>query len=120
MQLLQARPYGNTARCAGRRRHSNEMPETKRIDGIDLLRGLFILLAVFIAAGPFARTRHFNPNPVWREYSYFGGMDAIAMGCLTAILLSHRRLSRSAQLLCGYTGTAILIFILGLSSPLGN
>lgn len=78
-------------------------------------RYLFILLAVFIVAGPFARTKHFNPNPVWREYSYQGGMDAIAMGCLTAILLTGRQLSRTVQRICGYTGTAILIFILGFS-----
>ena len=78
-------------------------------------RYLFVLLALFIAAGPFARTRHFNPNPVWREYSYQGGMDAIAMGCLTAILLTGRQFSRNAQRICGYTGNAILIFILGFS-----
>ena len=78
-------------------------------------RYLFILLGLFITAGPFARTKHFNPNPVWREYSYQGGMDAIAMGCLTAILLTGRQLSSTWQRVCGYTGTAILIFILSFS-----
>src|SRR4029077_9214244 len=48
-------------------------------------RLLVIPLAVFVVLGPFARSRAFNPNPVWREYSYLGGMDAIALGCLTAL-----------------------------------
>ena len=55
-----------------------------------LLVGLLVLLMV---AGPFARAKMFDPNPVWREYSYMGGMDAIAMGCLTAMLLAGRKLS---------------------------
>src|SRR5665213_2080007 len=39
-------------------------------------RWLFVaLLVFFVMAGPFARMKAFNPNPVWREYSYLGGMD---------------------------------------------
>ncbi len=74
------------------------------------------LLMLFIIAGPFARAKAFNPNPVWREYSYLGGMDAIALGCLTALLLAdHRRLSKAAIALCGATGAALLIFSLCFS-----
>jgi peptidoglycan/LPS O-acetylase OafA/YrhL len=76
---------------------------------------LVALLTAFIVAGPFARMKSFNPNPVWREYSYLGGMDAIALGCLTAMFLSGRRLSRSWIYLCGALGSAILIFSLGFS-----
>lgn len=36
--------------------------------------------------GPFARTVWAHDNETWQEYSYLGGMDAIALGCLTAIL----------------------------------
>jgi peptidoglycan/LPS O-acetylase OafA/YrhL len=53
---------------------------------------LIALLLVFVALGPYARVT--ASNEVWREYSYLGGMDAIAIGCLTALFLNHRRLSR--------------------------
>ena len=76
---------------------------------------LTILLTIFIVAGPFARAKAFNHNPVWREYSYLGGMDAIAMGCLTAMLLSSKRLSKAAMRACGASGTALLIFSLCFS-----
>jgi peptidoglycan/LPS O-acetylase OafA/YrhL len=78
-------------------------------------RYLIPLLALFIVAGPFARMKAFNPNPVWREYSYLGGMDAIAFGCLTAILLSGKRLGRTAVLTCGSAGSALLTFCLAFS-----
>ena len=78
-------------------------------------RFLTPLLLLFVLAGPFARVKAFNPNPVWREYSYLGGMDAIALGCLTAILLSHKQLSRRAIYFCGSAGSALLIFSLCFS-----
>lgn len=73
------------------------------------------VLVLFIVAGPFARAKAFNPNPVWREYSYLGGMDAIALGCLTAVLLSGRRLPQVWIRLSGWIGAALLIFSLGFS-----
>ena len=82
---------------------------------------LFIpLLAVLIILGPFARSPLFNHNDVWQEYSYLGGMDAIALGCLTAILLSHlnqahHTLSRRTLRIFLLAGLATLIFCLCLS-----
>jgi peptidoglycan/LPS O-acetylase OafA/YrhL len=76
---------------------------------------LAVPLTLFVIAGPFARAKAFNPNPVWREYSYLGGMDAIALGCLTALLLAHHRLSRNTVRALTATGAALLIFILGFS-----
>jgi peptidoglycan/LPS O-acetylase OafA/YrhL len=73
------------------------------------------LLGVLIVAGPFARMKMFDPNPVWREYSYLGGMDAIAMGCLTAMLLAGRRVSRRWVWVCGSLGAALLVFCFGFS-----
>jgi peptidoglycan/LPS O-acetylase OafA/YrhL len=73
------------------------------------------LLCVLVVIGPFARSRAFNHNPVWREYSYLGGMDAIALGCLTALLVSRRRFSRGGLRALGGLGTALLIFSLGFS-----
>ncbi len=80
-------------------------------------RGRFLLipLLIFVVLGPFARSRAFNPNPVWREYSYLGGMDAIALGCLTALFVARRRLSRTMRWTVGSLGTALLVFSLGFS-----
>ena len=73
---------------------------------------LIALLLVFVALGPFART---TSNEVWREYSYLGGMDAIALGCLTALIVAGRRFSpRMLRILAG-AGLAILIVSLCFS-----
>jgi peptidoglycan/LPS O-acetylase OafA/YrhL len=55
---------------------------------------LIAVLLGFIVLGPFARTVFTHDNEVWKEYSYLGGMDAIALGCLTALVLSRFHLSR--------------------------
>jgi peptidoglycan/LPS O-acetylase OafA/YrhL len=80
-------------------------------------RGRFLLipLLIFVVLGPFARSRAFNPNPVWREYSYLGGMDAIALGCLTALFAARHRLSRTMLWAAGSVGIALLVFSLGFS-----
>jgi len=78
-------------------------------------RALIIPLLAFIILGPFARSVAFNHNEVWREYSYLGGMDAIAMGCLTALLLAKRRLSRPALWTATITGATFVIFSLCFS-----
>jgi peptidoglycan/LPS O-acetylase OafA/YrhL len=74
------------------------------------------LLAGFVVLGPFARTVLTHGNPVWREYSYLGGMDAIAMGCLTALLLQNAALSKTAIRTCTIFGIASLAFILALGN----
>jgi peptidoglycan/LPS O-acetylase OafA/YrhL len=51
------------------------------------VRNRFVLLAIglgLMAAGPIARAHAFND--IWYDYSYLGGMDAIAIGCVTAIV----------------------------------
>jgi peptidoglycan/LPS O-acetylase OafA/YrhL len=73
---------------------------------------LIILLAGFVTAGPFARTVLAHGNELWHEYSYLGGMDAIALGCLTALAASRFPLSRRALRGLAFTGLALLIFIL--------
>jgi peptidoglycan/LPS O-acetylase OafA/YrhL len=78
-------------------------------------RFLVIPLLVFVVLGPFARARVFNPNPVWREYSYLGGMDAIALGCLTALFVARRRLSRTMLSMAAGLGAALLVFSLCFS-----
>ncbi|RSL16193.1 peptidoglycan/LPS O-acetylase OafA/YrhL [Edaphobacter aggregans] len=78
-------------------------------------RFLVIPLLMFVVLGPFARSRAFNPNPVWREYSYLGGMDAIALGCLTALFVARRHLTPKFLWALGILGTALLVFSLGFS-----
>jgi peptidoglycan/LPS O-acetylase OafA/YrhL len=76
---------------------------------------LIALLAVFVALGPFGRTVLTHGNGTWQEYSYLGGMDAIALGCLTALLVTPRMLSRSVLRTLLGAGLATLVFCLGFS-----
>ena len=79
-------------------------------------RKLFVtLLLSFVVLGPFGRTVLAHGNRVWREYSYLGGMDAIALGCLTALLIARHQLSRRVLYLFGELGSLLMIFILGFS-----
>jgi peptidoglycan/LPS O-acetylase OafA/YrhL len=76
---------------------------------------LLALLAVFIVLGPFARTVFAGSNETWQEYTYLGGMDAIAMGCLTAMLTARCRFSSTTLRVMGSAGFAIMVFCLGFS-----
>lgn len=76
---------------------------------------LIALLFVFVVLGPIGRTTLAHNNEIWREYSYLGGMDAIALGCLTALLVSWKRFSRPVLSVLGVAGAATLVFILGFS-----
>ncbi len=76
---------------------------------------LIVLLLGFVALGPFARTVLTHGNPIWKEYSYLGGTDAIALGCLTALLVSRFRFSRLILWILGSLGAALLVFCLGFS-----
>jgi peptidoglycan/LPS O-acetylase OafA/YrhL len=70
---------------------------------------LFILiLAGFIVLGPFGRTVFAHGNEIWEEYSYVGGMEAIAMGCLTALIVSRTRFSRALLRVLGGLGAVIV------------
>jgi peptidoglycan/LPS O-acetylase OafA/YrhL len=75
-------------------------------------RWLVFFLAAFVALGPFARTIFAHGNGVWREYSYLGGMDAIALGCLTAFFVSRRNLSRKLIFVLLGSGSALMVFCL--------
>ena len=78
-------------------------------------RWFFLLLAIFVALGPCARTVWAHGNETWQEYSYLGGMDAIALGCLTALLLPKLQLSRRGAVLLQSAGATMILFILGFS-----
>jgi peptidoglycan/LPS O-acetylase OafA/YrhL len=83
-------------------------------------RRFALLLSVFVLLGPFARTVWAHDNEVWEEYSYLGGMDAIAMGCLTALLLARVSLSRTAARSIGAIGAALLMLCLGFTHQLSG
>jgi peptidoglycan/LPS O-acetylase OafA/YrhL len=74
------------------------------------------MLAAFAVLGPLGRTVLAHGNPVWREYSYLGGMDAIALGCLTALLLSRVNFSRAGLRACAGAGIALAVLVLCFSS----
>ena len=76
---------------------------------------LIVLLLGFVALGPFARTLLTHGNEIWKEYSYLGGMDAIALGCLTALLVSRFQFSRLILGIFGSLGLALLAFCIGFS-----
>jgi peptidoglycan/LPS O-acetylase OafA/YrhL len=74
---------------------------------------LVAFLLTFVVLGPFARTVWSHGNPVWQEYSYLGGMDAIALGCLAAISVARgRRFSRLVLWTIGGAGVGLLTFVL--------
>ncbi len=50
---------------------------------------LFVLAAALLVLGPWARSVWMASSEIAQEKSYLGGMNAIALGCLTA-LLCHR------------------------------
>lgn len=75
-----------------------------------------MLLLLFVVLGPFGRTVLTHGNEVWQEYSYLGGTDAIAMGCLTALLLQHRSLSRAWLRVCLIAGVFLAAFMLLFSA----
>jgi peptidoglycan/LPS O-acetylase OafA/YrhL len=71
------------------------------------------LLSAFVVLGPFGRTVLAH-NDVWKEYSYLGGMDAIALGCLTALLVARVRFSQtSLRVFCGVGSALVGIVISG-------
>lgn len=81
---------------------------------------LFIILLLgFVVAGPFARAV-WTKNPIWQEKSYLGGMDGIALGCFSALLVDHlagsgrirRTLHKSAWLIMlEVIGAAFILLI---------
>ena len=71
----------------------------------------FILLC-FVALGPFARTIFTRGNEIWVEQSYLGGMDAIALGCLTALLVCPVHFSRPALRALAVAGATLIVSIL--------
>jgi peptidoglycan/LPS O-acetylase OafA/YrhL len=73
-------------------------------------------LLIFVLLGPFARTVFAHGNEVWQEYSYLGGMDAIALGCLTAIASSRITIPRPVIRMLSGLGALLVLFSLCFSN----
>jgi peptidoglycan/LPS O-acetylase OafA/YrhL len=71
-----------------------------------------VILLGFVALGPFARTVFARGNDIWSEQSYLGSMDAIALGCLTALLVRRVRFSRIALRAFTALGATLIVLIL--------
>jgi peptidoglycan/LPS O-acetylase OafA/YrhL len=76
---------------------------------------LSVFLVILVVLGPIGRAVLAQGNETWHEYSYLGGMDAIALGCLTAIATSRTPISPRFVPLLGGVGLALVFFILGFS-----
>lgn len=76
---------------------------------------LVAVLLGFVVLGPFGRTALAHGNATWEEYSYLGGMDAIALGCLTALIVTRVRWTRSLLWILGIAGGLLVLFVLGFS-----
>jgi peptidoglycan/LPS O-acetylase OafA/YrhL len=70
------------------------------------------ILLCFVALGPFARTIFARRNEIWAEQSYLGGMDAIALGCLTALLVRRVYFSPAALRAIAVAGATLILSIL--------
>jgi peptidoglycan/LPS O-acetylase OafA/YrhL len=70
------------------------------------------ILVCFVALRPFARTVFTRGNEIWSEQSYFGGMDAIALGCLTALLVNRVHFSRTVLRIGAVMGATLILAIL--------
>ena len=76
---------------------------------------LIPLLCGFVLLGPFARTMFTHGNDIWQEKSYLGSMDAIALGCLAAMLSSRVTLSQQTRRIVGSLGITLMLFMLCFS-----
>ena len=76
---------------------------------------LIPLLCGFVILGPFARGLFTHGNEIWQEKSYLGSMDAIALGCLTALLCSRVQFSHAARRTVCTLGVVLMVFILCFS-----
>jgi peptidoglycan/LPS O-acetylase OafA/YrhL len=66
------------------------------------------LLLTFVVLGPFGRTVWAHGNGIWEDYSYLGGMEGIALGCLTALLVARVRFSGVVVRALGIVGAAMV------------
>jgi peptidoglycan/LPS O-acetylase OafA/YrhL len=89
-------------------------PLVSRLLGRGKLFIAFLLGLIFL--GPFGRTLFTHGNEIWSEKSYLGSMDAIALGCLTALIASRTRFPLPVLRILAASGIGILTIVLGGSN----
>ena len=72
---------------------------------------LAAVAAMLLVSGPLARTV-LAFNDIWSDYSWLSGMDAIALGCITALLCTYFRPSSAIRWWLRAAGTAIAFCVL--------
>ena len=77
---------------------------------------LIALLMAIVAVGPFARTV-LTQNELWADYGYLSCMDAIALGCLAAMIAASVRF-RPATLRALQVAGAALVLLIMTARPL--
>ena len=70
---------------------------------------LLAIAAALVIAGPIARTHAFND--IWYDYSYLGGMDCIAIGCVTAMLARRNWAQRIPAWCPASIGSALILVV---------
>lgn len=69
---------------------------------------LFIAILIgFVVLGAPGRTVWTHGNEIWQDYSYLGGMEGIALGCLTALVVSRVQFSQRVLWILGASGALI-------------
>jgi peptidoglycan/LPS O-acetylase OafA/YrhL len=76
-------------------------------------RLLIAILCGFVVLGPFGRTVF--AKGLWKDYSYLGGMEGIALGCLTALLAARRTFTRTTLRALAAAGIAGVFFMLAIA-----
>jgi peptidoglycan/LPS O-acetylase OafA/YrhL len=72
---------------------------------------LIALLMTFAAVGPFARTV-LTHHELWADYGYLSCMDAIALGCLAAMIAARIRLRPTALVALQLVGAALVLLVM--------
>jgi peptidoglycan/LPS O-acetylase OafA/YrhL len=65
--------------------------------------------ALLLVLGPIARTHAFNQ--IWSDYSYLGGMDAISIGCVTAMVARTNSILRVPLWPLSGSGTLLILTV---------
>lgn len=71
---------------------------------------VLLLLAVLVAAGPLFRA--FEQNQIWSSKAYLASFDAIAFGCLAAVLTHRRAIPRGGLLALTLLGASASVAVL--------
>jgi peptidoglycan/LPS O-acetylase OafA/YrhL len=74
-------------------------------------------LLAFVVIGPLARTV-LTQNDMWMDKGYLSGMDAIALGCLAAMIAARVRLRPATLVALQVIGTAMVLIVM-TARPLG-